>query len=52
MPYAIEMFFDKNSDAYIRQIWRTLKERIERICKPTAVLSTKRAVLRQSEAFT
>lgn len=26
MPYAIEMFFDKNSDAYIRQIWRTLKE--------------------------
>lgn len=26
MPYAVEMFFDKESDARIRQIWRSLKE--------------------------
>lgn len=26
MPYAVEMFFDKESDAQIRKIWRSLKE--------------------------
>lgn len=26
MPYAVEMFFDKESDGYIRGLWRTLKE--------------------------
>jgi len=26
MPYAVVLLFDKNSDEYIREIWRTLKE--------------------------
>jgi len=26
MPYAVEMFFDKESDEYIRGLWRTLRE--------------------------
>ena len=28
MPYAVEMFFDKESDEYIRGLWRTLKSGI------------------------
>jgi|LFRM01.1.fsa_nt_gb hypothetical protein len=28
MPYAVEMFFDRESDAKIREIWRSLKESV------------------------